>query len=85
MAKSRVLYGPQGSGKTMHAHAIAKSLGLQHFMDLDDLRLRGHDLRANGYLYLSCLLPEAEDAATLLRTPLLHISEVLSSMAVTHD
>lgn len=31
--KSWIVYGPQGCGKTLHAKAIAKALGLDHIVD----------------------------------------------------
>ena len=33
MQKSWIVYGPQGTGKTMHGPAIAKALGLRNIVD----------------------------------------------------
>ena len=52
MPKSIVLYGPMARGKTRHGHVIAKRLGLNHVMDLDDVQLQGERLQRSGFLYL---------------------------------
>jgi hypothetical protein len=38
MEESWIVYGPQGSGKTLHRHAIAKALGLRFIVDEWDER-----------------------------------------------
>lgn len=38
MEKSWIVYGPQGTGKTLHRHAIAKALGLRFIVDEWDER-----------------------------------------------
>lgn len=75
---SRVLYGPQRSGKTLHGKAIAASLGLQHVRDLDDVQLSGDRLQRHGYLYLANARDYAERAAELIGSDLLHISTALA-------
>ncbi|HHA2409287.1 TPA: hypothetical protein ACOEND_000353 [Stenotrophomonas maltophilia] len=75
---SRVLYGPQRSGKTLHGKAIAASLGLLHVRDLDDVQFSGDRLQRHGYLYLANARDYAERAAELIGSDLLHIDSVLA-------
>ncbi len=82
MAKSIVLYGRQGTGKTLHGEAIAKNLGLQHVVDLEDVQLKGDRLARQGYLYLTCSESYGQRAAGLLGTPLLKIADALKNLPV---
>ncbi|WP_164275899.1 hypothetical protein [Stenotrophomonas sp. B1-1] len=80
MAKSRVLYGPQGSGKTLHGQAIAARLGLRHVRDLDDVQFMGDRLQRTGHLYLANCQDYGQRAARLLGTDLLHIDQALAAI-----
>lgn len=80
MAKSVIVYGPQGSGKTLHARAIAEKHGLGRVIDLEDVKLMGERLQRQGFLYLSCSQSYAERAAGLLGTEVIHIDEALASI-----
>lgn len=80
MANSVVLYGPQGSGKTLHGAAIARKLGLNRVIDLEDVKLMGERLQRQGFLYLSCSEPYAHRAASLLGTQVVHIDQALASI-----
>ena len=82
MAKSRVLYGPQGSGKTLHGQAIALRLGLTHIRDLDDVQFVGDRLQRTGYLYLANSWDYGERAARLLGYEMLHIDQALAAIGV---
>ncbi len=82
MAKSIVLYGPQGSGKTLHGGAIAAKLGLRQVVDLEDVQLMGKRLQRQGFLYLSCSQPYAQRAADLLGTEVVHISQALATIGL---
>jgi len=82
MAKSVVLYGPQGSGKTLHGSAIAKNLGLRQVIDLEDIQLMGERLQRQGFLYLSCSQSYAQRAANLLGTEVVHITHALTAIGV---
>lgn len=81
-AASRVLYGPQGSGKTFHGKTIAANLGLCHVRDLDDVQLRGDRLQRHGYLYLANSRDYGQRAAQLLGSRLLHIDQVLAAIGI---
>ncbi|UQY87948.1 hypothetical protein LQE85_01540 [Stenotrophomonas rhizophila] len=83
MAKSVVVYGPQGSGKTLHGRAIAESHGLSRVIDLEDVQLMGERLQRQGFLYLSCSQSYAERAAGLLGTEVIHIDQALASVGIT--
>ncbi len=78
---SRVVYGPQRSGKTLHGKAIAASLGLQHVRDLDDVQLSGDRLQRHGYLYLANSRDYAQRAADLIGSELLPIGSALAMIA----
>ncbi len=80
MAKSVVVYGPQGSGKTLHGRAIAEKHGLNRVIDLEDVQLMGERLQRQGFLYLSCSQSYAERAAGLLGTEVIHIDQALASI-----
>ncbi|WP_164275891.1 hypothetical protein [Stenotrophomonas sp. B1-1] len=80
MAKSRVLYGPHGSGKTLHGQAIAARLGLRHVRDLADVQFMGDRLQRTGHLYLSDCQDYGQRAARLLGTDLLHIDQALAAI-----
>jgi hypothetical protein len=80
MAKSVVVYGPQGSGKTLHGPAIAEKHGLNRVIDLEDVQLMGERLQRQGFLYLSCSQSYAERAAGLLGTEVIHINQALASI-----
>lgn len=80
MAKSRVLYGPQRSGKTLHGQAIAANLGLHHVRDLDDVHFMGYRLLRTGYLYLANCQDHGQRAARLLGTELLNIDQALTTI-----
>lgn len=82
MGKSIVVYGPQGSGKTLHGAAIADKHGLRRVIDLEDVKLMGERLQRRGFLYLSCSEPYAERAANLLGTSVIHIDQALASIGV---
>lgn len=82
MAKSVVLYGPQGSGKTLHSAAVAERLGLCQVIDLEDVQLLGERLQRHGFLYLSCSQPYAQRAANLLGTEVVHITQALAIIGV---
>ncbi len=51
-AKSVIVYGPQGCGKTRNAEAMVKHFGLRESCDLDDAMVRG-PLKVTGMLYLT--------------------------------
>lgn len=55
MEKSWIVYGPQGSGKTLHRHAIAKALGLRFIVDEWDEREETFEPR--NTLHLAHQLP----------------------------
>ncbi len=82
MAKSVVLFGPVASGKTRYGKEIARRIGLEHVMDLDDVQLQGEGLQRSGYLYLSNSEAYAERATRLLGTNLLHIDAALACIGV---
>ncbi len=82
MAKSIVLYGPQGSGKTRYGKKIARQHGLQQVMDLDDVQLNGDRLQRTGYLYLCNSYGYGQRAAKLLGTQMLDIGPALASIGV---
>lgn len=85
MAKSIVVYGPQGSGKTRHGRAIAERHGLSRVIDLEDVQLMGERLQRQGFVYLSCSQSYAERAARLLATEVVHIDKALAGIAgVSH-
>lgn len=84
MPKSIVLYGPMASGKTRHGHAIAKRLGLNHVMDLDDVQLQGERLQRSGFLYLSNSPAYAQRAANLLGSKLMDIADALALIGVQY-
>ena len=52
MQKSWIIYGPQGTGKTLHAPAIAKALGLARIKDGWDGRQSTFDLTDTLHLTL---------------------------------
>jgi len=79
---SKVLYGPQGSGKTLHGQVIAANLGLRHVRDLDDVQLTGDRLQRHGYLYLANCRDYGQRAAQLLGSRLLHIDQVLAAIGI---
>ena len=83
MAKSVVVYGPQGSGKTLHGRAIAEKHGLSRVIDLEDVQLMGERLQRRGFLYLSCSQNYAERAARLLGTEVIDIDQALASVGIT--
>lgn len=80
MAKSIVVYGPQGSGKTRHGRAIAERHGLSRVIDLEDVQLMGERLQRQGFVYLSCSQSYAERAAGLLDTEVIHIDQALAGI-----
>lgn len=80
MAKSIVVYGPQGSGKTRHGRAIAERHGLSRVIDLEDVQLMGERLQRQGFVYLSCSQSYAERAAGLLGTEVIHIDQALAGI-----
>ncbi|MHC9012604.1 hypothetical protein ACYX79_13385 [Stenotrophomonas rhizophila] len=82
MAKSVVLYGPQGSGKSFHGASIAEQHGLQRVIDLEDVQLLGERLQRQGFLYLSCSRSYAQRAANLLGTEVVHIDQALAGLCV---
>lgn len=82
MAKSVVLYGPQGSGKSLHGAAIAENLGLRQVIDLEDVQLMGERLQRQGFLYMSCSQTYAQRAANLLGTNVVHVSHALAAIGV---
>ena len=55
MEKSWIVYGPQGSGKTLHRDAIAKALGLRYIVDEWDERK--DTFAATNTLHLAHTLP----------------------------
>ena len=67
MAKSVVLFGPQGSGKSLNADGLMKAYGLKESFDLDDPWFpRGRDLRRRldaGLLVLSCDIEDSREFA----------------------
>lgn len=83
MAKSVVVYGPQGSGKSLHAAAIAAKHGLRQVIDLEDVQLMGERLQRQGFLYLSCSRSYAQRAADLLGTEIVHVADALVSVGVS--
>jgi len=83
MAKSIVVYGPQGSGKTHHGRAIAERHGLRRVIDLEDVQLMGERLQRQGFVYLSCSQSYAERAAGLLGTEVMHIDQALAGIGGT--
>ncbi|AJY82750.1 hypothetical protein [Xanthomonas citri] len=56
MAESVILLGPQGSCKSLNAEALCQKLGLQEFIELDDLlfAFRADRLEPVGQLILTC-------------------------------
>ncbi|QYF45525.1 hypothetical protein HZS93_02849 [Xanthomonas citri] len=56
MAESVILLGPQGSCKSLNAGALCQKLGLQEFIELDDLlfAFRADRLESSGQLILTC-------------------------------
>lgn len=77
-AVSRVVYGPQGSGKGFHSQAIADRLGLQHVRDLEDVQFSGDRLQRHGHLYLAFDQDYAQRAADLIGSELLPIGSALA-------
>lgn len=57
MEKSWIVYGPQGSGKTMHAPAICKALRLDPKRTVDDWDGRQCTFKPTGTLHLTTGLP----------------------------
>lgn len=82
-ALSRVVYGPQGSGKTFHGKAIADHLGLQHVRDLDDVQFSGDRLQRRGHLYLAVDQDYAQRAADLIGCELLPIGSALAMIGAS--
>ncbi len=74
---SRVVYGPQGSGKGLHSQVIADHLGLQHIRDLDDVQFSGDRLQRRGHLYLAFDRDYAQRAADLIGSELLLFASAL--------
>lgn len=56
MAESVILLGPQGGCKSLNAEALCQKLGLQEFIELDDLlfAFRADRLESSGQLILTC-------------------------------
>ncbi|OOW80438.1 hypothetical protein Xvtw_03050 [Xanthomonas campestris pv. vitiswoodrowii] len=56
MAESVILLGPQRSCKSLNAEALCQKLGLQEFIELDDLlfAFRADRLESSGQLILTC-------------------------------
>lgn len=75
---SRVVYGPQGSGKGLHSEAIAAHFGLQHVRDLEDVQFLGDRLQRHGHLYLAVDQLYAQRAADLIGSELLPIGSALA-------
>lgn len=82
---SRVVYGPQGSGKTFHSKAIAKHLGLLIVRDLDDVQFRGDRLQRRGHLYLAFDHDYAQRAADLIGSELLPIGSALAMIGASSE
>ncbi len=82
MAKSIVLFGPQGSGKGIYAEFICAKHGLKSFMDLEDVQFAGERLRREGVLYLTSSRSYGQRAAGLLGTPMLELGEALADLGV---
>jgi replication-associated recombination protein RarA len=57
MQKSWIVYGPQGSGKTMHARAIAGALGLDPARTVDEWDGRQCTFKGADTLHLTTDLP----------------------------
>lgn len=60
MTTSVLVHGPQGCGKTLHAPAIAKALGLKRIYELDDVsndRRALNDIKRGDCLVLSHFVP----------------------------
>lgn len=57
MQKSWIVYGPQGSGKTLHATAIAKALGLDPTRTVDEWDGRQCTFKGTNTLHLATELP----------------------------
>ena len=57
MEKSWIVYGPQGSGKTMHAPAICKALRLDPTRTIDDWDGRQATFKPKQTLHLTHGLP----------------------------
>ncbi|WP_372178136.1 hypothetical protein ACCQ23_05445 [Xanthomonas axonopodis pv. phyllanthi] len=56
MAESVILFGPQGSGKSLNADALCQRLGLQEVIELDEMlfTFRADRLESCGQLILTC-------------------------------
>ncbi|HDS1362914.1 TPA: hypothetical protein ACG46E_000936 [Stenotrophomonas maltophilia] len=78
---SRVVYGPQGSGKGLHSQVIADHLGLQHIRDLDDVQFSGDRLQRRGHLYLAFDRDYAQRAADLIGSELLPFASALAMIS----
>ena len=57
MEKSWIVYGPQGTGKTLHASAICKALGLDPKRTIDEWDGRQCSFKPAGTLHLTTHLP----------------------------
>ena len=57
-AKSVIVYGPQGCGKTRNADALVKHFGVRESVDLEESLIRGSQLKQTGVLYLTSRTPE---------------------------
>jgi len=67
MEKSWIVYGPQGSGKTMHAPAICKALRLNPKRTVDEWDGRQCTFKPTQTLHLTCHPPAwAEGARRVL-------------------
>lgn len=57
VARSVVVYGPAGSGKTFNSKAIARKLGLERVVEWGDMQQRGRGIGKFGLLYLCQEIP----------------------------
>ncbi|AGI06929.1 MULTISPECIES: hypothetical protein [Xanthomonas] len=56
MAESVILFGPQGSAKSLNAEALCQELGLQKVIELEDVlfTFRADHVEPFGQLILTC-------------------------------
>lgn len=82
---SRVVYGPQGSGKGIHSQAIAAHFGLRQVRDLDDVQFSGDRLQRRDHLYLAFDQDYAQRAADLIGSELVPIGDALARIGASSE
>ncbi|CEM57289.1 hypothetical protein ABFU56_06155 [Xanthomonas campestris pv. campestris] len=82
MAKSVIVIGPQGSGKTLNAEAMRQLFDLQAVVDLDEVLfgLRADRVEPEGQLILTCNEQQARTWSVRWGLTVLHIDVVRASL-----